>query len=53
MITFLAGICILVFGYFFWSKFAEKIFGPTTGKRLHCIIRMQLHVSLSPKDAIS
>ncbi|MEA5038138.1 hypothetical protein SDC9_31485 [bioreactor metagenome] len=28
MITFLAGICILIFGYFFWSKVAEKIFGP-------------------------
>lgn len=32
MITFLAGICILIFGYFFWSKVAEKIFGPDDRK---------------------
>lgn len=28
MITFLAGICILIFGYFIWGKVAEKIFAP-------------------------
>lgn len=32
MITFLVGICILIFGYFFWSKVAEKIFGPDDRK---------------------
>ncbi|WP_319377893.1 hypothetical protein [uncultured Methanocorpusculum sp.] len=32
MITFLAGICILILGYLFWSKVAEKIFGPDDRK---------------------
>ncbi|HKM41682.1 MAG TPA: carbon starvation CstA family protein, partial [Methanocorpusculum sp.] len=32
MITFLVGILILVLGYFFWSKVAEKIFGPDDRK---------------------
>ncbi len=32
MITFLVGILILVLGYFFWSKVAEKLFGPDDRK---------------------
>jgi carbon starvation protein CstA len=32
MLTFLVGILILVLGYFFWSKVAEKIFGPDDRK---------------------
>ncbi len=34
MITFLAGICILILGYLFWSKVAEKIFGRMRNFRL-------------------